>query len=58
MLEADITFFTSLLWQDSQDTDGGLVDDTMASNSFPQELHTYSYIGITFTWLMMIKGTV
>ena len=42
MLEADIIFFTSSLWQDSQETDAGSVEDTMASNSLPQELHTYS----------------
>jgi hypothetical protein len=54
MLEADITFLTSSLWQDSQDTEVGSVEDTIASNSFPQELHTYSYIGISYTWLLMM----
>jgi len=42
MLEADMTFFTSLLWHESQETDVVSVDDTIASNSLPHELHINS----------------
>lgn len=42
MLEADITFFTSEPWHDSQETELVSVDETMASNSLPQELQTNS----------------
>ena len=42
MLEADITFFTSLLWHELQKTDVVSVDETIASNSFSHELQTNS----------------
>lgn len=42
MLEADITFFTSLLWHESHATELVSVDETMASNSFPHELQINS----------------
>jgi len=42
MLEADIIFLTSSPLQPVQETDVVSVDETMASNSSPQELQTNS----------------
>jgi hypothetical protein len=42
MLDADITFLTSSLLQEVQETAVVSVDETMASNSSPQELQINS----------------